>query len=231
MVARSFDLEIAMTFGCHVLLRDYSTLTLISFISKIFPRPLRWFTICGNFFYTSLIVSPCFILKVSNSWISEFFRALLTSSVPSCVTWIKSHIFLAVMHADTLKNSSKFNGECIMFIALESYSLFNLFLWPRFVRFLYNLVINYMGWNGISINHFTPNASISKLHEDFHLNITKRVVRATKQWWFVNRCTLSKWQLIPSHNLKLLTKSWIALKTQALIPIVGSCRESKRGVE
>ena len=43
IVVRSFNSEVVVTFGYQVLLRDFSTLTLISSSSKVFPRPLRWF--------------------------------------------------------------------------------------------------------------------------------------------------------------------------------------------
>lgn len=157
------------------MLRDLSILKFISYSSKILPRPSRWFTICENLFCTSSIVSPCFIFKVSYSWMREFFWALLTSSVPSCVTWIKSHISFVIVHADTLKNSLELSDECIMFVTLELYSPI-LISGARFIGFLSCLIINYLSWNFIAINNNLPYTPINKVHGNIHANLPKRIV-------------------------------------------------------
>jgi len=47
----------------------------------------------------------------------ECLRALFTLVVPSCVTSSMSHISLAELHYETLKNSSRFNADVIIFFA------------------------------------------------------------------------------------------------------------------
>jgi len=61
-VVRSRDSEIFLTLGCHVLPNHFRTLIFNSFMSKVFPRPMRWFTICENFAYLQLFsrFSPTF---------------------------------------------------------------------------------------------------------------------------------------------------------------------------
>ena len=47
---RYLDSKIAMTFGCHVLLRDFSIFTFNYSSSNTFPMPLWWFTMWVNLF-------------------------------------------------------------------------------------------------------------------------------------------------------------------------------------
>ena len=97
----SFDSEMAVTFGCHVLSRYFNILMFSSSLSKVLPRLIKWFTIWENLLCTSQMVSPFCFLKSSYSLIRACFLACLTSFVPSCVTSRMSHIFFAEMHYDT----------------------------------------------------------------------------------------------------------------------------------
>ena len=125
---KSQDSEIAITLDCQLLSRQFSTFMLNSSLSKTLPRPVRWFTICVNRFCTSAMLSSGCILNNSYSWMSECFLERFTSSVPSWVTSSTFHISLAELHWDTLKNSSIFNAEVMMFLARELYWAFFLSL-------------------------------------------------------------------------------------------------------
>ena len=117
---KSLDSEMVVTFGCHVLSRHLRILMFRSYLSNIFPRLIRWLTIWVNRFCTSTIDYPFCILNISYSWMRVCFLALFTSFVPSWVTSIVSHISFADAHCGTLKNSSEFNAEVIIFLAIKS---------------------------------------------------------------------------------------------------------------
>ena len=117
---RSFDSEMAVTVGCHVLSRHFSTLMLSSSSSNFLPRLMSWFIVWENLFCTSHIDSPFCILKSSYSWIRPCFLTLFTSFVPSCVTSKMSHVSLAELYCETLKSSSLLKAYVIMFLAIQS---------------------------------------------------------------------------------------------------------------
>jgi len=73
-----------------------------------------------NLFCTSAMVSPFSILNISYSSIRACFLAPLTSMVPSCVTSRISHISFTEAHCETLKNSSEFRVDVMMFLAIQS---------------------------------------------------------------------------------------------------------------
>jgi len=50
IVERSLALEMVVTFGCQPLSRHFNTLMFSYSLSKSFPIPMRWFTICANLF-------------------------------------------------------------------------------------------------------------------------------------------------------------------------------------
>jgi len=66
------------------------------------------------------MVSLLNILNISYSWIQACFLALFTSVVPSWVISRMSHISFVDAHCETLKNSSEFKAEMIIFLAMQS---------------------------------------------------------------------------------------------------------------
>jgi len=93
---------IVVTFGCHFLSNDLRIFMFNSLFMKLFPSASRWLTVCVNRVWNHLL-SFCFIWSNSYSWRSVFFRALFTSSVPSCVTSTVSHISFVDLHFDICK--------------------------------------------------------------------------------------------------------------------------------
>ena len=110
---------ILTTSRTHNTSQPYTTKFSSSF-SKVFSRLMRWLMMWVNIFWTSTIISPLSILNISYSWIRVCFLALFTSLVPSWVTSKVSHISFADLHWETLKNSSEFKAEVIMFLAMQS---------------------------------------------------------------------------------------------------------------
>ena len=91
------------------------------FLSKILSTLMRWFIMWVNLFCTSKMVSPLSILYISHYWIKACFLALFTLVVPSWVTSRMSHISFTKAHCETMKNSSEFKAEVMMFLAIQSY--------------------------------------------------------------------------------------------------------------
>ena len=112
---RSLLSEIAVTLGCHSLLKHLKTLLIKSSLGKIFPKEARCLTICVNLFCMLWMFSLGFILNNSYSCVMVLTLDLFTSVVYSCVSWRVSHISLTFVLFDTLKYSSIPRAEVIMF--------------------------------------------------------------------------------------------------------------------
>ena len=117
---KSFDYEIVVSLGCQNISRHLIILMFSYSLSKVFPRLIRWLMMWMNLFCTSAIDSPLSTLNISYSCIRVCFLALFTSFIPSWVTSKVSHISLADEHCDSLKNSSEFKEEVMIFLAIQS---------------------------------------------------------------------------------------------------------------
>ena len=81
MMDKSIDLDMAVTFGCQFLSRNFSTLMFSSSLSNSLPKPMRWLTMWVNLFWTSAMDSPFCILKgFGCQFLLRHFSTLMFSS-------------------------------------------------------------------------------------------------------------------------------------------------------
>ena len=123
-VVKSLDSEITVTLDSQDLSKHLMILMFSFSLSKILPRLMSWFTMWVNLFCTSKMVSLLSILNISYSCIRACILALCTSMVLSWVTSRMSHISFVVADCKTLKNSSEFRAEVMMFLSIQHIGLF-----------------------------------------------------------------------------------------------------------
>jgi hypothetical protein len=95
----------AVTFGCHSLVRDLSTLRLSLSLVKVLLSVFKWFVKCTNLFCKLRIDYLGYIRNNSYSWLNVFNLDLLTFVILSCVSTKVSQISFVVVHVEIQKNS------------------------------------------------------------------------------------------------------------------------------
>jgi len=214
----------AVTLGCHSLLKHLKTLLIKSSLGKVFPKKARWLTMCVNLFCMLWMFSFVFILKSSYSWVSVLILDLFTLVVPSCVSWSVSHISLALVQFEILKYSSIPRAEVKMFLALRLYWTLLLSSSDHLsLRFFYCCAYwcasIYYGGNIKSYFYGFPNVVVYDFNKDLHLGYPVVVTLTIKDRWPMDGVSFGKLRIWGGHE------SWsceIFLKIPALIPLVGS---------
>ena len=145
---------------------------------------------------------PFCILKSSYSWIRACFLTLFTSFVPSCMTSKMSHISLAELHCETLKNSSQLGADVIIFLAIQSNLTFLLYASVHLDEGLSTKKIIFLNLRyQRTIFNWLPNAFISWVYKNFHSHFPKLIIDSTKQRWPVYWGTFPKWHFINHQKI------------------------------
>ena len=170
-VVRSLVSKIIVTFGCQVLSRHFKILMLSSSVSKIFLRPMRWFTMSVNLLCTCNMVSPGCILNNSYSLMRVCFLVCFTSHVPSEVTSKMSHIFIAKEHCDALK-------KLVQIQSWSYYIFYHALIWAFLLPISFHLD---QGLSTISlfiiVLHRTHHDQL--IQWNFHFDFPKRTIDPT----------------------------------------------------